>query len=122
MEQILHIKAWKPECCFLNGVFLGIVVCGFVTHVFFFLGVIAVSWYPPDLKDDNGEALDDIVPLLLEVAHKYHIKVRLRISSRFPGSLFLFVMSLKKRGENNVLHSVYALTGRFSHRAVQRER
>uniref|UniRef100_A0A3P9L5U7 Glycoprotein endo-alpha-1,2-mannosidase n=1 Tax=Oryzias latipes TaxID=8090 RepID=A0A3P9L5U7_ORYLA len=43
------------------------------------IGVIAVSWYPPDSKDDNGEALDDIVPLLLEVAHKYHIKVAFHI-------------------------------------------
>lgn len=27
------------------------------------------------MKDDNGESTDDIVPLLFEVAHKYHIKV-----------------------------------------------
>lgn len=38
-------------------------------------GVVAVSWYPPNTKDDNGEPTDDIVPLLLNVAHKYHIKV-----------------------------------------------
>lgn len=29
------------------------------------------------MKDDNGEPVDDFVPLLLEVAHKYHIKVRM---------------------------------------------
>ena len=44
-----------------------------------FPGVIAVSWYPPGLKDDNGEPTDDFVPLLLEVAHKYHIKVCMQI-------------------------------------------
>lgn len=38
-----------------------------------------VSWYPPDMKDDNGEPVDDIVPLLLEVAYKYHIKVAFHI-------------------------------------------
>lgn len=38
-------------------------------------GVIAVSWYPPSTNDDNGEPLDEIMPSLLEVAHKYHIKV-----------------------------------------------
>lgn len=43
------------------------------------IGVIAVSWYPPNMKDDNGEATDDIVPLLLEVAQKYHIKVAFHI-------------------------------------------
>ncbi|XP_053290071.1 glycoprotein endo-alpha-1,2-mannosidase [Pleuronectes platessa] len=43
------------------------------------IGVIAVSWYPPDMKDDNGEPTDDFVPLLLEVAHKYHIKVAFHI-------------------------------------------
>lgn len=36
---------------------------------------MAVSWYPPDMRDDNGESVDEFMPLLLEVAHKYHIKV-----------------------------------------------
>lgn len=43
------------------------------------IGVIAVSWYPPNEKDDNGEPLDNIVPLLLETAHKYYIKVAFHI-------------------------------------------
>lgn len=43
------------------------------------IGVCAVSWYPPEMKDDNGEPTDDIVPLLLEVANKYHIKVAFHI-------------------------------------------
>lgn len=42
---------------------------------FSFAGVIAISWYPPDMRDDNGESVDDIMPLILEVAHKYLIKV-----------------------------------------------
>lgn len=42
-------------------------------------GVIAVSWYPPSMRDDNGESMDDFMPLLLEVAHKYHIKVCMTI-------------------------------------------
>lgn len=46
-----------------------------VHGLWLFSGVIAVSWYPPSTNDDNGEPLDNIVPLLLEVAHKYHIKV-----------------------------------------------
>lgn len=51
----------------------------------FFSGVIAVSWYPPDMKDDNGESMDNFMPLLLEVAHKYHIKVCM---SEFSSLLF----------------------------------
>ena len=38
-------------------------------------GVIAVSWYPPGMKDDNGEPIDDIVAMLMDAAHKYHVKV-----------------------------------------------
>ncbi|XP_061824130.2 glycoprotein endo-alpha-1,2-mannosidase [Nerophis lumbriciformis] len=43
------------------------------------IGVIAVSWYPPNTNDDNGEPLDAIMPLLLDVAHQYHIKVSFHI-------------------------------------------
>ncbi|XP_077395982.1 glycoprotein endo-alpha-1,2-mannosidase [Festucalex cinctus] len=43
------------------------------------IGVIAVSWYPPHTKDDNGEPVDDIVPLLLDVAQRYDIKVAFHI-------------------------------------------
>ncbi|KAJ0063053.1 hypothetical protein NL108_010666, partial [Boleophthalmus pectinirostris] len=37
--------------------------------------VMAVSWYPPNHKDDNGEPIDNLMPLLLDIAHRYHIKV-----------------------------------------------
>lgn len=43
------------------------------------IGVIAVSWYPPGMKDDNGEPTDALVPLLLDVAHKYLMKVAFHI-------------------------------------------
>lgn len=39
------------------------------------IGVLALSWYPPNMNDDNGEPTDDIVPLILEVAAKYQVKV-----------------------------------------------
>ncbi len=35
------------------------------------------------MKDDNGDTVDDIVPLLLEVAHKYHIKVCMKVVMSF---------------------------------------
>lgn len=40
---------------------------------------MAVSWYPPGLRDENGDSTEEIVPLLLEIAHKYHIKVCVEI-------------------------------------------
>ncbi|XP_028839379.1 glycoprotein endo-alpha-1,2-mannosidase [Denticeps clupeoides] len=43
------------------------------------VGVLAVSWYPPGMKDDNGESTDDIVPLVLDAAHEYEIKVAFHI-------------------------------------------
>lgn len=47
-----------------------------------FLGVLAVSWYPPGMKDENGEPTDDIVPLILEAAHAYHVKVCMIINEK----------------------------------------
>ncbi|XP_030641061.1 glycoprotein endo-alpha-1,2-mannosidase isoform X2 [Chanos chanos] len=40
---------------------------------------IAVSWYPPGKHDENGDSTDDILPLLLDVAHKYQVKVAFHI-------------------------------------------
>ena len=42
-------------------------------------GVIVTSWYPPSLADDNGFPIDDVVPMLLEAAQNYGIKVALHI-------------------------------------------
>ncbi|KAI4882912.1 hypothetical protein NFI96_021487 [Prochilodus magdalenae] len=43
------------------------------------IGVLALSWYPPGKADDNGEPTDDLVPLILEVADKYKVKVAFHI-------------------------------------------
>ena len=39
------------------------------------VGVIAVSWYPPEQHDDDGLSPDSLLPLLLDIAHDYAIKV-----------------------------------------------
>lgn len=39
------------------------------------LGVLALSWYPPDSSDENGEATDHLVPTIMDKAHKYNLKV-----------------------------------------------
>ncbi|KAM9666269.1 glycoprotein endo-alpha-1,2-mannosidase isoform 2-T2 [Trichechus inunguis] len=43
------------------------------------IGVLALSWYPPDSKDENGEPTDDLVPTILDKAHKYNLKVTFHI-------------------------------------------
>ena len=41
------------------------------------VGVVSVSWYPSNLADDEGFPPDPLIPLLLDIAHKYAIKVTL---------------------------------------------
>ncbi|XP_067840869.1 glycoprotein endo-alpha-1,2-mannosidase-like isoform X2 [Heptranchias perlo] len=43
------------------------------------IGVLALSWYPPGLSDENGEPTEDLVPVILEAAHKYQLKVTFHI-------------------------------------------
>ncbi|MBN3313344.1 MANEA mannosidase, partial [Atractosteus spatula] len=43
------------------------------------VGVLALSWYPPGMKDDNGEPTDDLVLLIMDIAHKYQVKVTFHI-------------------------------------------
>lgn len=42
-------------------------------------GVVVISWYPPEEADDNGKPLDSLVPLILDAAHSYGLKVCLHI-------------------------------------------
>ncbi|KAK7142592.1 hypothetical protein R3I94_012068 [Phoxinus phoxinus] len=39
------------------------------------VGVLAVSWYPRSMNDDNGEEIDNLLPLILDAADKYQLKV-----------------------------------------------
>lgn len=43
------------------------------------VGVVAVSWYPPGLADDEGYPPDPLLPLLLDAAWAYSIKVAVHI-------------------------------------------
>ena len=54
------------------------------------VGVIAVSWYPAGLSDDEGPPPDPVIPVLLDAAHKHGIKVTLHIEpykGRTPASV-----------------------------------
>ncbi|CAI5769846.1 glycoprotein endo-alpha-1,2-mannosidase [Podarcis lilfordi] len=43
------------------------------------IGVLALSWYPPGMGDENGEPVDALVPTILDIAHKYKLKVTFHI-------------------------------------------
>ncbi|KAM9317284.1 glycoprotein endo-alpha-1,2-mannosidase [Gastrophryne carolinensis] len=43
------------------------------------IGVLSLSWYPPNMSDDSGVPTDDLVPNVLNAAHKYGIKVNFHI-------------------------------------------
>ncbi|KAK9411427.1 glycoprotein endo-alpha-C2-mannosidase [Crotalus adamanteus] len=43
------------------------------------IGVLALSWYPPVMADENGEPTDGLVPIILDIAHKYKLKVTFHI-------------------------------------------
>lgn len=75
------------------------------------IGVIAVSWYPAGMKDDNGEPVDDIMPLILEVADKYKVKVVFHIEP------------YKGRDENSMLENIKYIVEKYGgHPAFYRYR
>ena len=43
------------------------------------VGVVALSWYPPGHADEEGRPSDSLVPLLLDIADDYSIKVTFHI-------------------------------------------
>ena len=43
------------------------------------IGVLAVSWYPPDKHDGEGKPLDEVLPMILDIANKYALRVVLHL-------------------------------------------
>ncbi|XP_062836663.1 glycoprotein endo-alpha-1,2-mannosidase isoform X4 [Anolis carolinensis] len=43
------------------------------------IGVLALSWYPPNMADENGEPTDVLVPTILDIADKYKLKITFHI-------------------------------------------
>ena len=52
-------------------------------HVYQFrkagIGIMSVSWYPEGMSDDEGGPPDELIPELLNIAHKYGVKITLHI-------------------------------------------
>ncbi|XP_067281747.1 glycoprotein endo-alpha-1,2-mannosidase-like protein [Pseudorasbora parva] len=38
-------------------------------------GVVVLSWYPPDVADEHGKPSEDLVPAVMDAAHRHSIKV-----------------------------------------------
>lgn len=75
------------------------------------VGVIAVSWYPPGLADAEGTPPDYIMPLLLDVAEAFSIKVTIHIEPYEKRS------ALSVREDLKYIHEQY-----FSHPAFYKHR
>jgi len=43
------------------------------------IGVMAVSWFPPSQSDDEGRPLDEVFPLILDLATTYDMKIILHM-------------------------------------------
>lgn len=39
------------------------------------LGVVVLSWYPPGVADEHGEPTEDLVPSVMDAAHRHSLKV-----------------------------------------------
>ncbi|XP_043924511.1 glycoprotein endo-alpha-1,2-mannosidase-like [Protopterus annectens] len=65
-------------------------------------GVVALSWYPPGMADEAGEPADDIVPSLLDAAHKYQLKVTFHIEP------------FKGRDDHSLYNSVKYIIDKYS--------
>ncbi|KAA0710974.1 Glycoprotein endo-alpha-1,2-mannosidase [Triplophysa tibetana] len=73
------------------------------------VGVLALSWYPANMKDDNGEEIDNLVPLILSAADKYKLKVVFHIEP------------YKNRDDANMYENIKYIVDRYgSHPAFYR--
>ncbi|XP_032776674.2 glycoprotein endo-alpha-1,2-mannosidase [Daphnia magna] len=43
------------------------------------IGVLVISWYPPDLSDKEGKPFDQLFPMFLETASVYNLKISFHI-------------------------------------------
>lgn len=57
----------------------GVCLSGYLSpnlcSVFGMLGVVVLSWYPPGMADEHGEPTEDLVPAVMDAAHRHRIKV-----------------------------------------------
>lgn len=75
------------------------------------IGVLVVSWYPPNKEDENGVPVDGLIPVLLDHAAKYSLKVALHIEPYQGRSAASVRKDIKYIYEKYVPHSAYLRYG-----------
>lgn len=53
-------------------------------------GVLVLSWYPPGIADNHGEPCEDLVPAVMDAAHRHSIKVTGERTGMFSHFLVLY--------------------------------
>ncbi|XP_044129546.1 glycoprotein endo-alpha-1,2-mannosidase [Bufo gargarizans] len=80
------------------------------------IGVISLSWYPPQTSDDSGIPAENLVPTVLDIAQKYSLKVTFHIEpyrNRDDRSLHDDVIYIiDKYGEHPAFYKYKTRTGR----------
>jgi len=71
------------------------------------IGVISISWYPPGQADENGPPSDGIVPILLDAALKYGLKICLHVEPYEGRSIANFRKHLRYVSETYGSHPAY---------------
>lgn len=53
-------------------------------------GVVVLSWYPPGVADEHGKPSEDLVPAVMDAAHRHSIKVTGERTYLLLQKLFLY--------------------------------
>ena len=79
------------------------------------IGVLVVSWYPPDRGDDNGVPVDGLIPILLDHAGKYSLKVALHsepYEGRSAASVLKDIRYIYKKYVHHPAYLRYGMNGK----------
>ncbi|KAK6323913.1 hypothetical protein J4Q44_G00062520 [Coregonus suidteri] len=80
-------------------------------------GVLVLSWYPPGIADNHGEPCEDLVPAVMDAAHRHSIKVAFHIQP-YKGRTDLSMHDnikyiIDKYGNHGAFYRFRSTTGRI---------
>lgn len=71
------------------------------------IGVVSVSWYPPNQADENGPPTDSLIPILLDIATEFKLKICLHVEPYKSRSAETFRQHLQYVHETYGSHPSY---------------